>query len=147
MNPFFNYNKASTMIDIRLQTMFLIRSLQFGTSPINSSHSIHSAHPNHDPIVLKSSTISDNAIQYPEVFSYKICRNVIKDVICQKSLTFIEYHLIPFRQLFQPIIPFANGCRMNYQSPQAIRIFLASKVTSYLHPNIWSVLFMVHLLS
>ena len=135
------------MIDIWLQTMFLIRSLQFDTSPINSSFSVYNAHSNNDHTGNKSSMVRDITIQFPDVFSYKICRNEIKDVIRQKFLTFIEDHLIPFRQFFQPIIPFANSCRMNYQSPQAIRIFMASKTTSYLQPSILSVQFMVHLLS
>ena len=115
-NPYFKYNESSTIIDIWLQTMFLIRSCQFGTSPINSPPPIHSAHFNHDPIAIKSLTISDNTIQNPEVFSYIICWNEIKDVIHQKFLTFIEDHLIEFRQFFQSIIPFTNSCRMDYQS-------------------------------
>ena len=83
-NPFFDYNEAITMIDIRFQTMFLTMSLQFGTSPINSSFSVHSADSDNNHMGNKPLKIRDITIQFPEVFSLKICWSEINDVYLLK---------------------------------------------------------------
>ena len=60
-------------------------------------------------------------ILYPS--SFKIEAEEVKTNIDDMIFDFIEKNLLPFAPFCVPIVPFTNSCRMNYQSPQAMRIF------------------------
>ena len=143
---FFNYNKASTMIDIRLQAVFLIHSLQFGTAPINSIHPVHSAHSNHDPTGIKSSTIS-------EITPFNTQRSShIKSVGMKLRMLFVKSSLHSLKITLFHSDNFSNQLSHSQTVAElTIRVhrlsdfFMASKTTSYLQPSIQSILLMVYL--
>ena len=60
---------------------------------------------------------------YPKLRSFKIERQDVDVSVRNKFVDFIKNHIAPFDQYFHPIIPSTNSCRMNYQSPQALRVF------------------------
>ena len=68
---------------------------------------------------------------YPYLHSYKIQAQDIESGVRKQFVTFIKDYLPPFKELFHPIIPSTNCCRMNYQSPQAVRVFMGNKIVHY----------------
>ena len=72
---------------------------------------------------------------YPALHSFKIEAKHVDVDLRGKFLNFITDNMVPFKQFFHPIIPSTNSCRMNYQSPQAIRVFYGEQDMSKSTPE------------